>query len=373
MAVVIEEVRSRRDIRKGIGLLFKIHKGNDNWVPPLISSELNNLDPRRNPSFEVCQAQSWLAFKEGRTVGRITAMINRPFIEKWGEKHARFGWFDFLDDREVSGALLDTAEAWAKEKGMESMVGPMGFTDFDEEGLLVEGFEEPGTFAMLYNPPYYKDHLEARGYAKDADWVEYLVTIPEEIPPKVTRVMAMMLERNKLRLAPITRTRQYRPYIPAIFDLLQEAYADLYGYVPLTPGQVAYYTKAYFSFLDTRFTKVILDDEDRVAGVGIAMPSLTRAMQKARGRLYPFGFVPVLRALKKPEVLDLYLVAVRKDLQNRGVNSLLMTEINKNALAAGIRFAETQAELETNDAVRSFWKHYDARQHKRRRVYRKDF
>jgi GNAT superfamily N-acetyltransferase len=373
MAVEIRRAESRRDFRRGVMLPFTLHRGNECWVPPLINTEINIFDKNNNPAFEVCEAQTWLAFREGKVVGRVTGIINRPFIEKWGKKHARFGWMDYIDDKEVSDALFDTVESWAKEKGMDSIVGPMGFSDFDDEGLLIEGFNELGTFAMLYNPPYYRDHVENRGYRKEADWVEFSVTIPvDDVPEKVKRVLGHVMERNNLRLADITKRNQFKPYIPGIFKVLQDSYKDLYGYVPLTEKQVAQITKEYFSYVDPRFTKVVLDNNNEVAAVGIALPSLSRAMQKAKGRLLPFGFLAILKAMKKPEILDLYLVAVRRDMQNRGVNSILMNAIQRNAMEAGITHAETNGELEDNQAVQSFWKHYDARQHKRRRVFIKD-
>jgi len=371
MSVEIRKAMTKKDFKKGVMLPFKINKGNDCWVPPLISSEINIFDKKKNASLDVCDATTWLAYKNGEVVGRVTGILNHPFIETWKKKEARFGWIDFVDDTEVSDALLDTVENWAKEQGMDAIVGPMGFSDFDEEGMLVEGFDELGTFAMLYNPEYYHKHLETRGYVKDADWVEYAVTTPKEIPSKVKRVQELVFKRNKLTLLDAKSKKDFNPYLPGIFNVLGEAYSQLYGYVALTEKQVKQITKDYFGFIDPKFTKVVLDGKGEVAAVGISMPSLSRAVQKAKGRLFPFGFIHLLRALKKPEILDLYLVAVRPELQNLGVNAILMNEITQSAIEAGIKYAETLAELEDNTAVRSFWKHYDARQHKRRRVYKK--
>lgn len=372
MAVVIKEVKSKRERILGTMLPFRIHKDNDNWVPPIISAEVDFFDPAKNPAYEVCDSAQWIAYKDGVVAGRITGIINHPFVEKWKKKEGRFGWIDFVDDKEVSDALLDTVEQWAREKGMESIVGPMGFTDFDEEGMLIEGFDELGCFSMFYNPPYYHKHLESRGYAKDVDWVEFMVETPEEVPEKIRRVQGLVLKRNKLRLVEAKKTKELKPYVSGVFKVLQEAYKDLYGYVELTEKQVEYTTNTFFSFLDPDFTKIVLDENDEVAAVGISMPSLSRALQKSKGRLFPFGYFHILKAMKKPEILDLYLVAVKPEYQKLGINAIVMNEITQSAINAGIKWAETRAELEDNKDVQSFWKHFNARQHKRRRVYKTD-
>ncbi len=374
MPVTVREARRKADYRAALKFTFDLYSDSPNWVPPLISDELENFDRKKNPALEFCEAATWLAERDGRLTGTITAIVNHRVNERWGNRHGRFGWLEFEDDGETADALFAAAEAWVREKGMDALVGPMGFTDFDKEGLLVEGFEELSTFAMLYNRDYYRSHLERLGYRKDADWVEYLVTVPSEgIPEKVLRVSELVLKRRNLRILEAKTSAAFKPYIRDIFALLADSYADLYGYVAPTDRQMDLYTRRFFSFIDPDFTKLVLDAEGRPAAVGIAMASLSRAAQKAKGRLFPFGIFHFLAAMKRVEILDLYLVAVRKDLQNLGLNAILMNEITAAAIRRGVRWAETSAELEDNAAVRSFWKFYDARQHKRRRVYRKDF
>ena len=372
MAVTIERVLTKRQLKIFIEFPFSLYEDNPYWVPPLIMDEYNTLRKDKNPVFDHAQAEYWLAYRDDKPVGRIAGIINSAYVKKWGNKYARFGWIDFIDDREVAKALLETVEAWAREKGMEGIQGPMGFTDLDKEGMLIEGFEELGTLPMIYNHPYYPDHVEALGYKKDVDWVEYEVSVPGEINPKVLRVNDLVLKRSGLRLAGITNKKVLaKKYGHQIFEIIEEAYSDLYGTVPMTEKQVEAYVKQYLGFVDLRYTKIIIDAEDRAVGFGISMPSLSHALQKAKGRLFPFGWYHLLHALNHPEGLDLYLVAVRNEYQSRGLTALLMTEITKNAIEAGIKTAETSGELETNEKVQSFWNYYDKRQHKRRRAYLK--
>jgi ribosomal protein S18 acetylase RimI-like enzyme len=340
-------------------------------VPPLIIDEVHTLRRNKNPAFEFCDAQYWLAYKNGRVAGRIAGLINQRYIERWGNRYARFGWIDFIDDREVVGALFGAVEQWAREKAMTGIHGPLGFTDMDREGMLVEGFGELGTMATIYNHPYYPQHLEALGYVKDADWLEFEVKVPSQVPEKAERVEQIVRRKLGVHVLPAKNAREIRPYARELFAVLNEAYARLYAFVPLTTEQIDTYVKQYFSFITPDFTKILLDANGRVAGFVVAMPSLSRALQKCRGRLFPFGFLHLLAAMRKPKTLDLYLGAVRPDLQNKGADALVMTDITRSAIARGIVSAESNVELEANVAVQNHWKYYDARQHKRRRCYLK--
>ncbi len=370
MGIEIRKVTTRRDLRRFVEFQFSLYKNNQYWIPPLLFDEYNTLRKDKNPAFESSIAEYWLAYKDGAVAGRIACIINRKAIEKWGAKNARFGWIDFIDDREVSAALFKTAEDWAKEQGMTGIQGPMGFTDLDKEGMLIEGFQELGTLPMIYNYPYYKEHLEALGYAKDVDWLEFEIYTPKEIPEKILRINDLVLKRSHLRLArPKSRSELKKKYGSQFFDIVDEAYAGLYGTVPLSKSQADTYVKQYLGFVDLRYTKIIIDENDNAVGFGLAMPSFSRALQKARGRLFPFGWIHIMNAFKKPEGLDLYLIAVRKEYQNRGLNALLMTEITNNAIADGIKSAESAGELESNDAVQGLWNHFEKRQHKRRRAF----
>lgn len=369
MSIVLKEVRSARDLKRFIYFPFSLYEGNPYWVPPLIQDELNTLRKDKNPAFAHCEAEYVLAYEGKKVVGRIAVLINHKYIEKWKNKYARFGWIDFVDDPEVSRALIEYAQRWAKDRGMEGLHGPMGFTDLDREGMLIEGFEELGTLPMIYNHAYYPRHLEALGFRKDVDWLEFEIKAPTEINEKVLRVQDLVLKRSGLRLVDARKPKELIPYAHQLFDVINESYADLFGVVELTEPQIDAYVKQYFGFIQTDYTKVIVDKEDRLVAFGIAMPSLSRASQRAKGRLFPFGFLHLLHALRHPSQIDLYLVAVRPKYQGLGVNSIIMTEITRSGIRNGITSAETSGELEENKAVQDLWKYYDKRQHKRRRCF----
>jgi GNAT superfamily N-acetyltransferase len=368
MSVTVREVSGKADLRKFLLLPFRLYRGNRYWVPPLLQDERNTLDPKKNPAYEHCRVKLLLAERDGKPVGRVAAIINRKYIEKWGNKYCRFGWLDFEDDPEVSAALLGAVEAWSRENGLEAVHGPMGFTDLDREGMLIEGFEERGTYATYYNHPYYPRHMEALGYGKDVDWVEFHLNAPKEIPEKVQRVQNLVLRRSGLKIVE-PNLKKMIGYAQKIFALINESYKDLYGVVELTPAQVDMYVKQYFSFLNPDYAKVVIDPQDRVVAFGLAIPSLSAALQRGRGRLLPFGFAHLLWALKHPQELDMLLVAVKPEYQARGLPAILMNEITRNSLQHGVRGAETNPELESNTQVQLMWKHFDARQHKRRRCY----
>lgn len=372
MSVEIRAVSSGRDLRRFVRLPFSIYKGCEQWVPPLIRDETKKLTNRHNPSFDHCVSRFWLAFKDGRAVGRIAGIINQRAIEKWGKADVRFGFLEFTDDPSVSAALFHTVEQWAAEHGMTGVHGPMGFTGLDPEGMLVEGFDELGTMTEIYNHAYYPRHVESLGYEKVTDWVEYDVSTPDEIPDKAVRVGKLVLKRSGLHLVEAQSPRDLVKYVDPVFDLVNEAYAGIYGTVELTREQVSSYTKRYFRFLDPRFNKFIVDDDGELVAFGLIFPSLAAALRKANGRLFPFGFVHLNRAIKHPKRLNLGLIAVTKEHQGGGVPAILFTEAIRAAIECGITGAETGRELESNTKVRSLWKSFNARQHKRRRVYRKD-
>ncbi len=369
MAIEIQEVTSERDLRSFIRFPFDLYGKSPYWVPPLIAEELMTLRRDRNPAFETCKARYWLARRDGTVVGRIAGIINNAYIKKWGHRYARFGWIDFVDEKEVSGALFETLERWALLEGMEAVHGPLGFTDMDHEGMLVEGFNELGTMAAIYNHPYYPVHTESRGYSKEADWVEYEVKVPTVIPEKAERIAQITADRRGVHVLDAKKPKDFLPYAHQIFDVINETYADLFSFTPLTETQIAYYTKLYFPNIVADYVKLLLDGQNRVAGFVIAMPSLSRALQKARGRLFPFGFMHLLIALKRPKYIDLYLGAVRRDLQGKGVDALLMSELARTCIRNHIISAESNLELEENKLVQALWRNFERRQHKRRRCY----
>ncbi len=372
MSITIKEVITKGDLKKFIKFPFELYKGNKYWVPPLIFDDVKTLSKDKNPAFEFCDARYWLAYKDGKIAGRIAAIINHKFNETWNQKAIRFGWIDFIDDENVAAALINEVEKWGKEKGLEYIHGPLGFTDFDPEGLLIEGFEELSTFGAIYNYPYYEKHIEKLKYTKDVDWIEFNVETPRELNEKVERIAGVVAQRNKLRMLEVKKAKDLLPYANEIFHLINDAYKDLYGFVSLTDKQIEMYTKAYFGFIKPGYVPVILDEEGRVAAFGITMPSLSKAMQRANGSLFPFGFIHILNAMKNNPDADLYLTAVRRDLQNKGVNSMLINEVNKVFINNNIKFVETNRELEENSKIQAQWRFYNSRQHKRRRCYKKN-
>ena len=301
MAVQIKEVTTPHELKIFATYPYDLYRKNRFWVPPLRSDELNYLRKEKNPAFDFCDAKYWLALKNGKIAGRIAGIINKRFNEKWNAKVARFGWFDFIDDPEVSSALLNTVEAWAQTSGMDHIHGPLGFTDMDGEGTLVEGFEEVSTLGSIYNFPYYPEHITRAGYIKDTDWVEFDVTMHPEIPEKIKRIAEIALERNHLKVLAVRKAKEMIPYGKEIFAVLNSAYKDLYGFVELSDKQVDMYIKQYFGFILPEFVPVVLDAQNRVAAFGIAMPSLSHAMLKSNGRLFPFGIFYILKALKTTE------------------------------------------------------------------------
>jgi hypothetical protein len=368
MSTTIREVVTRRDLRRFINFPFSLYRNNEYWIPPLLMDEWNTLDPKKNPAFEHCRVKYLLAENDGKPVGRIAGIISDRYIEKWGNKYCRFGWFDFVDDLEVSRTLLEAVESWAWENGLTAVHGPLGFTDMDKEGMLVEGFEELGTMATLYNHSYYPRHIEKLGYQKDIDWIEFEIRIPEETPEKLLRLEKIVLERNKLRIVE-NRKKTLRLYAKKMFDLINETYADLYGYVTLTDKQIDMYIEQYFGFINPDYVCFVVDEADSLVAFGIGMPSLSRALQRSKGRLFPIGFIRLLFALRFHKNLDLLLIAVRPEYQARGLTAVMINTLNRSSWKNGVRSAETNVELETNTQVQAMWKHYDARQHKRRRCY----
>lgn len=371
MSVELKEVITESDLKKFVQFQYDLYKNNKYWVPPLKSEEITDLRKDKNPAFDFCESKMWLAYKDGKIAGRICAIINHHYVEKWKDNAARFGWIDFIDDEEVSAKLFDAAENWAREKGVEHIHGPLGFTDMDAEGTLIEGFEELSTLGAIYNYPYYPLHIEKLGYQKDSDWIEFQVTGLNEVNEKIARIAEIVKQRVGLTVLKVKKAKELLPYAHEIFEVLNSAYKDLYGFVELSPKQIDKYVKQYFGFIIPEYLPVVLDKDGKVAAFGITMPSLAKAFQKAKGNLFPFGFIHILRAMKNNNHADLYLTAVRPDLQDKGVNALLIHETNKLFVNNKIQVVETNRELEGNEKVQAQWRFFNSRQHKRRRCYRK--
>ena len=376
MPVLVKKVSSRREMRTFISFAYNLYKNHPCYVPNLLSDDAATLDRKKNHAFEFCEADYFLAYKDGRLVGRVAAIINNRANQTWGKKEVRFGWIDFTDDAEVSEALIRTVEQWGKERGMTHIVGPLGFTDMDAEGMLVEGFDQLGTMATIYNYPYYPQHIERLGFTKDADWVEYKIYIPDAIPDKHKRISDLIQRKYNLKIKKYTSSRKIaRDYGQAIFELINEAYTPLYGYSALTQRQIDQYVKMYLPILDLRMVTLITDQDDQLVAVGISMPSLSEALQKSHGRLLPFGWYYLLKALffkRRAKMLDLLLVAVKPEYQNKGINALLFSDLIPVYQQLGFEYAESNPELELNGKVQAQWEYFRTEQHKRRRAFIKE-
>lgn len=374
MAINIKKVSSKRELKTFIRFNYELYKGNPYSVPDLYDDMLNTFSPKKNAAFEFCEAEYFLAYKNEKVVGRVVAIINHRANETWNKKEVRFGWIDFIDDEEVSASLLKAVEDWGKQKGMDTIVGPLGFTDMDAEGMLVEGFDQLSTMATIYNYPYYPRHMEKLGYEKDADWVEYKLFVPEKLPDKFIRISEIILQKYKLQIKRLTRKEiKAKNYGQRIFDLINEAYAPLYGFSKMTQGQIDQYVKMYLPLLDLRMVSVVEDEAGELVAVGITMVSLSRALQKAKGRMLPFGWFHLLKALfiKRPKVLDLLLIGVKPEYQSKGVNALLFYDLVPTYKKMGFVYGESNPELEENKKVQSQWSAFESVQHKRRRAFKK--
>ncbi len=370
MAVEIREVTNKKDLKKFIWFGINLYKNCEFASPPLAMDDLLNLTKGKNPALEFCETCYFLAYKNEKIVGRIACIINPVANQTWNEKQARFGWVDFIDDVEVSKALFEAAENWARKKGMNAIHGPLGFTDFDREGLLIEGYDKMATLATIYNHPYYPEHIQNMGYEKDIDSREYLITVPEVFPEKYFRIAEIVKQKYKLSSVNINSRKQIvDKYGNKIFDLLNTCYQSLYGFTKLNKAQIDFYIKLYFSFFRLDMISILVDENDEVIAFGVAMPSFTKALQKAKGRLFPIGWFYMLRSLYKNDLVDLYLMAVHPDYQNKGVSSVMFAEIMPAAAKNGYKFAESNPELETNTKVTAQWGSFEHVNHKRRRVY----
>ena len=374
MNITIKPVTSKKDIKQFICFNYDLYKDSPYAVPELYTDVRDTLDPTKNAAFEFCEAQPFIALREGKVVGRIVAIINHKANAAWEKKVVRFGWVDFIDDAEVADALFATVEQWGKERGMTEVQGPLGFTDFDPEGMLVEGFDRIGTMATIYNYPYYPKHMERMGYEKDADWVEYLLTAPTELPEKHARITRIVKEKFGLRVVKYTSHKKLaQERGVAIFEMLNEAYAHLYGYSALSEKQIQQYIKAYLPLLDLRLVPLILDKDDNLVGFAVLLPSLAKAFQKARGRMFPFGWWHLLKALKwnDTQTSEMLLIAVKPEYQGRGAVALLFADIIPIHYELGFRYSESNPELEVNTKIQSQWDYFERENHKRRRAYSK--
>ena len=371
--VEIKEVEGKSELRKFVEFPSKLYEGNPYYVPDLLSSRMEDYDPKRNPAFEYCDAKCFLAYRDGEIVGRIGAIHNTKANEKFGKNYLTFSAVDFIDDDEVVDALFETAAKWGKDNfDCTVMHGPLGFSDMDPEGMLVEGFDRQGLYYTYYNYPYYKRQLERMGFEKEVDWIECRITIPEERNPKITRIAEAVIKRQNLRVVDLkTKGKPLKALARDMFDLWNVTYEALFGVVPMTERQVKKYMDEFRPLLDDRTTVFVYNDKDQMVGFGICSPSLERAQKKNGGRLFPFGWIPMLQDLKgsKNDCVDLLLIAVHPEYQGRGINAVVLDSMHQKLLNAGFKYAETGPMLELNDRVLAQWKYYPLEQHKRRRCW----
>ncbi|WP_440314126.1 N-acetyltransferase [Leyella stercorea] len=379
-AIEIKKVESRRDLCKFIDFHNELYKGNPYHVPNLYFDEMNTFRKDKNAAFDFCEAEYFMAYRDGKAVGRVAAIINHSANKKWERESVRFGWIDFVDDIEVSKALLKAVEDYGKSKGMKEIVGPLGFTDMDPEGMLLYGYDQLGTQATAYNYPYYPEHMDRMGgWEKDNDYVEYKLYVPEEMPEKYATIAKMIQKRYNLQVKKLKRNEIYgeNGYGKKIFQVVNETFKDLYGYSKLTDRQIEQYVKMYLPMADLDLITIIEDwntPDHKVVGVGISIPSLARALQKCGGKLFPFGWWYILRALKfhKTEVVDLLLVGVLPEYRQKGANALLFYDLIPHYQRLGFKWGETHVEMETNMKVQGQWQYLNREIHKRRRCYKKD-
>lgn len=374
MPLTIIPVTTKKEMKQFICFNYALYKDSPYAVPELYTDVRDTLDPNKNAAFEFCEAQPFIALRDGKVVGRIVAIINHKANSVWNKKAVRFGWVDFIDDVEVVDALFATVEQWGRERGMTEAHGPLGFTDFDPEGMLVEGFDRIGTMATIYNYPYYPVHLERMGYVKDVDWMEYLLTAPEALPEKHARITRIVKEKYGLRVMKYTsHSKLARERGVAIFELLNEAYADLYGFSALSHKQIQQYINSYLPLLDLRLVPIIVDKNDNLIGFGVLLPSLAKAFQKARGFMFPFGWWHLVKALKwnSTQTTEMLLVAVKPEYQGKGAVALIFDDIIPVHNNLGYKWSESNPELESNSKMQAQWDYFERENHKRRRAYMK--
>lgn len=374
-SISIKIVSDRSELKTFVRFGNKLYKGNKYYVPSIPSDDLMTLDKTRNGAFEFSEAEYFLAYKNGEVVGRVAAIINHKANETWKVKQVRFGWFDFIDDLEVSKALLDAVIEFGRSRGMNQIVGPLGFTDFDPEGMLVEGYDRVSTMVLIYNHPYYPEHMIKHGYVKQTGWVEYKITIPDELPEKHIKIAEIVMERYNLKVLKKTKREIRREkYGHKLFELINETYFGLYGYSLLSEKQIQQYVDSYLGIVDMDMLTFIEDPDGNLIAAGVTIPSMAKALQKCNGELFPFGWYHLLKSMywKKPDTLDMLLIGVRPDWQCKGVNSLLFIDLFQRYKKMGFKYAETNANLETNAKVQAMWTPFEKELHKRRWIFGKD-
>lgn len=372
MSVEIKKIANRIDLLRFVKFGNEFYSNCENFCPSLILDEMATFNTKKNPAFDVCEHVLYMAYKNGKAVGRIAGIINHEANRKWGVKHVRFGWMDFIDDLAVSKALLDAVAEWGKSKGMDGLNGPVGFTDFDHQGLIVEGFDYLVPMASLYNYPYYVQHMEAYGLLKENDWIEMQIYPPQELPERFGRMTKIVQERSHVRVDKVKNCKELvQKYGTSYMDVIDQAYQKLYNFQPLTDRQKRHYCDMYFPLLNFDFVTVVVNEKDEVVGVGVGMPDISKALRKCKGKLFPFGWYRMLKALHSDhyDTFDFLIIAVRPDYQDRGLNAVIIADQHPYFVKYNIRCIETTAIMETNFKNLNHWEVFPHKYHKRRRAY----
>ncbi|MEN1785474.1 MAG: GTP cyclohydrolase [Bacteroidota bacterium] len=369
--LTIKEVLSTKDFKAFVHFPFQLYQGNPFWVPPIIKEELDTFDRTKNPAFQSAEARFFLAYHEAKVVGRIAVMLNHIEIEEQGIKKVRFGWFDFVDDLTVSAALLDKVVTIGQEKGMVFMEGPVGFSNLDKVGVLTEGFDHIGTMITWYNHPYYPKHYEAFGLTKAKGYLENKFKAAAADPKLFSKANDIIKKRFQLQALNFTKSQEIMPWVDQMFDLFNESYAKLSSFVKVTDIQKAYFKEKYISFINPEYIKFVVDHRNKLVAFAIVMPSFSEALQKAKGKLFPFGVFHLLRAKKHSKDVIFYLIGIRPDFQNKGVTAIIFNEYYHTFKKRGIVNCIRTPELEENTAIRQMWKHFNPVTHKKRQTYKK--
>lgn len=373
MSIVIKEVVSKKDLWSFVRFPNKLYKDNEFFVPFLETDEFETFSSDKNPAYEFCETRLFLAYKDGKLAGRIAGLINHAYNKKWGKNAIRYTRFDFIDDRKVSEALFSAVTAWGKERGYTEVMGPIGFTDMDHEGMLVEGFDKLNMSITFYNHPYYLEHMEALGLKKDIDWIEYRISVPAELDPRIERISAHLTESGDFTAVVYNDRKALRDEVFEAFQIIDVAFSRLYGTVPLTDAVIKNVVDAYIPLVNLDYICSVKDREGRIVAFGALIPSIAKALKRSDGKLFPFGIVRLLRALKgKNDTLEMFFVAVEPHYQLRGVPAIIISTLLQKLVKNGVKYCETGPMLETNGAVHSLWSYFEKEQHKRRRCFIKE-
>lgn len=372
MSIEIKEIHTQRELRDFVKFQMNLYKGNPYFVPALMVDEVNSLDVTKNPAFKFASARYFLAYKEGKIVGRVAAIINDIEVNELKIKKLRFGWLDMIDDIEVTKALISKLEEVGKENGLEFMEGPMGASNLEKAGMLTFGFDRIATAIGQYNYAYYPEHLKKLGFEIEKEWVEQFLTAPKSIAPKIYDFAKLVTERYKLRLLHFKTAKEMQPYIKPVFDLLEESYKGLETFVPISEEQKAHYAKKYSAILNPDFISFIEDGDGELCAFAITMPSFAKALQKANGKFFPFGWYHLLKAKKKNDTVEFVLIGVHPKYQKKGITSIIFKDMFETFTKHNIKYLETNPELEENQSVQALWTDYNPVQHKRRKTFKKN-